>query len=49
LYKKGNCQKFKSGPAYEFHARQFRNGCRRTHDIMRSARDRMCKEQAHAI
>ena len=44
LYKKGNCQKFKSGPAYEFHARQFRNGCRRTHDIMRSARDRLCKE-----
>ena len=49
LYKKGNCQKFKSGAAYGFHARQFRNGCRRTHDIMRSARDRMCKEYAHAI
>ena len=49
LYKKGNCQKFKSGAAYGFHARQFRNGCRTTHDIMRSARDRMCKEYAHAI
>ena len=44
LYKRGNCQKFKSGAAYGFHARQFRNGYRRTHDIMRSARDRLCKE-----
>ena len=49
LYNKESCQKFNSGPAFGFRVRQFRNGCRRTHDIMRSARDRMCKEHAHAI
>ena len=44
LCKKGNCQKFKSGAAYGFHARQIRNGCRRPHDIMKRARDRLCRE-----
>ena len=49
LYTAGHYQLYDLEPGYEFPVWPFRSGWIQTHDIIQSARDRLCKEQAHAI
>ncbi len=49
LYTAGHYQQYDLEPQFEFPVWAFRSGWIKTHDIIQGARDRLCKEQAHAI
>ena len=49
LYIVGHYQQYDLEPEYEFPVPPFINGWIKTRGIIQGARDRLCKEQAHAI
>ncbi len=46
---KESFRRYELDDVYGYPNRQFWTGLRAKHDIMQGARDRLCKEQAHAI
>ena len=49
LSKKESFRRYELDAVYGYPNRQFWTGLRPKHDIIQGARDRLCKEQAHAI